>query len=532
MTAQASSPHEGKPRDTASRDVSCRATAAPFGLLPGSDFVLAEGGGVATGLPQALWYFRNEAVAVPAPGTPIAGFAPGKRLCADIAEWQARMPLGSPPEYPPLIRMGAASLIPGARIVDPGTLYVGERRIPYELAPRLPSNSAWPDASSLAFLRERTLRLRGDFRDATFVTRTLWPEDFRLPATPAARPLDEISADALRRRVRELPLGGARSPFSAELLWRRAGAAATEAGAPVLAFILNGAQGDDDEAHAGHFAVVTGRIGTEGEIGDWLVANYYALDTVSEKGIIAAPLPLDNYLADVNAGQSWYRPSCMLVAVLREPRTAIHAQSALFRAYNQYYRHQFRYHHARANCAGITMDVLRALGWAIPASGAESWLAAALALPARALSTGGLRAGKAGADYLSEEMTRLFPAVAFEQIGCDLLRLVDNQAERRPTPFEAALAEDIDALLFVRLPQLPSSRAWGDFPVASNAEYRRRIPADPEKRKIIPLPTRPFPAELHDPDAPRERLLHSDWILIAWIAVLAAALTLAFWSLL
>jgi hypothetical protein len=45
----------------------------------------------------------------------------------------------------------------------------------------------------------------------------------------------------------------------------------------------------DDEAHAGHFAIATGRIDAHGDIGDWLVNNYYSLDIESEKGILAAP---------------------------------------------------------------------------------------------------------------------------------------------------------------------------------------------------------------------------------------------------
>ena len=57
----------------------------------------------------------------------------------------------------------------------------------------------------------------------------------------------------------------------------------------MLAFMVNGAQGDDDEAHAGHFALVTGRTQEDGAIGDWLVNNFYALDSESEKGILAAP---------------------------------------------------------------------------------------------------------------------------------------------------------------------------------------------------------------------------------------------------
>ena len=44
--------------------------------------------------------------------------------------------------------------------------------------------------------------------------------------------------------------------------------------------------------------------------------------TFALTSILAAMLPLDNYLADVNSGQSWYRPSYMLVAVLRNDRAA------------------------------------------------------------------------------------------------------------------------------------------------------------------------------------------------------------------
>jgi hypothetical protein len=92
--------------------------------------------------------------------------------------------------------------------------------------------------------------------------------------------------------------------------------------------MLNGAQGDDDEAHGGHFALMTGRVGAQGAIDDWLVNNFYTLDSESEKGIIAAVVPLDNYLGDLNSGQAWYRPSYMLVASLKDGRTAEHLQSA------------------------------------------------------------------------------------------------------------------------------------------------------------------------------------------------------------
>ena len=67
------------------------------------------------------------------------------------------------------------------------------------------------------------------------------------------------------------------------------------------------------------------------------------------------------------------------------------------------------------------------------------------------------------------------------------------------TEFESCLAEDIEAIVFLRVPQLPSSRAWGDWPIVSVDEYRTRVPADPALATIIPVPPRPFPDSLRDP---------------------------------
>ena len=295
--------------------------------------------------------------------------------------------------------------------------------------------------------------------------------------------------------------GGAQSPFAAFPLWERTpGAARRWDNAPVIAAMLNGAQGDDDESLAGHFALVTGRVGAAGDgagagaMGDWLANNFYTLDNESEKGILAAMLPLDNYLADLNSGQAWYRPSYLLVAVLASERVPNFVQSALARTYNQFYRHQLVYDHATMNCTSICVDVLRTLGWKVPSRGATSWVGggpgAALRCRARAQPRPG---GGQRFDYLTEDQTRLFPAAAFEEIGADLLRLATRRPARAPTAFEAMLVEDLDALIFVRVPQLPSSRVWGDYPVAGAWEYRARLPRDPGEAKIIPVPPRPFP---------------------------------------
>ena len=177
------------------------------------------------------------------------------------------------------------------------------------------------------------------------------------------------------------PRGGAQSAFASTVLWERAPGARAWHDKAVLAILLNGAQGDDDEAHGGHFALVTGRVGADGAMGNWLANNFYTLDSYSEKGIIAAPTPLDNYLADLNSGQSWYRPSYLLVAVLTEDRVASHVQSALARVYNQFYRHQLVYQHTTMNCASISVDVLRALGWKLRTRGATSYLLPPSACP-------------------------------------------------------------------------------------------------------------------------------------------------------
>ena len=73
--------------------------------------------------------------------------------------------------------------------------------------------------------------------------------------------------------------------------------------------MLNGAQGDDDESLAGHFGVATGYMGQQGEWADWAMNNIYSLGSFSEKGIVAATVPMDNYLTDLNSGQQFYRPS-------------------------------------------------------------------------------------------------------------------------------------------------------------------------------------------------------------------------------
>jgi len=233
------------------------------------------------------------------------------------------------------------------------------------------------------------------------------------------------------------------------------------------------------------------------------VNNFYNLDYFSEKGIVASMVPMDNYQMDLNSGQSYYRPSYMLVALLKDDHAAHAYQGAIQRVYNRFYRHDFLYHHAAANCAGISVDTLRSIGWNIPARGPTSYVKAVAAYPYMAMKEMSLASGKRAFDYLKEEQTRLYPAVAFDAAGNDLLQLVGAlpKHERSVGAFEKTLQRDVEAVAFVRIPQIPSSRAFGTFPVASMDEYLKRAPEDKSKWEIVPVDPRPFPKEFADAEA-------------------------------
>ena len=81
------------------------------------------------------------------------------------------------------------------------------------------------------------------------------------------------------------------------------------------------------------------------------------------------------------------------------------------------------------------------------------------------------------------------------------------------------LAEDVAALLFVRFPQFPSSRVPGDAPAATPWEVHARVPTEPGAAQIVPVPPRPFPASLRDPDLLPARLSRSDWVAMFWGAL-------------
>ncbi len=490
------------------------APATGFGLYRGADFQLTKGACKDCAAPkQALWYFRDEVLAVPADGVEVADFTRGMAAQDDVRRWYATATEAALRARPPLLWIGATHLARDLTLTaDDELRFNGGHKVRFEVVPKIRTNLSYYDDSSRAFFRKRPLRMRGELNGQTFVARTIWPQDWTInEKTLHLDPL--LAGEGLMTMVRR-HASARNETFETRLLWERTPEATRSArnwsGRAVIGIMLNGAQGDDDEAHGGHFAIVTGRHqpgAQHGDMADWIVNNFYNLDSYSEKGITAAMLPLDNYMADLNSGQSWYRPSYMLVAVLKNDRAAYAYQAAIARVYGHFYRHDFLYSHAGANCAGISMDTLRSLGWNIPMRGPTSRAKAILAYPYKTIAERSFASGKQAYDYLIEEQTRLYPAAAYEAAGHDLLRIAREGASAAAgtgdKSLEKLLREDVEAIVFVRLPQLPSSRAFGSFPVSSYDEYMRRVPADKSQWKIVPVDARPFPAELVEADTLR-----------------------------
>ena len=454
----------------------------PLGLFQSRDFDLATGNCQdCRTAPEALWYFQQEIIAIPTTLHAITTNTP----------------------LPFLIWLGSPEVLPHVRLTsqDSHVVLRNHTTIPVRLTPKIPSNRSYYNDSSTNFFLNQPLRLRGYFEQddhtPTFVVKMIWPENFRLnlktPPPDTTKPSLPLASQI------EDQAGGARAPFSATLLWERhPGTARNWAHQAVVGLMLNGAQGDDDEAHGGHFGLVTGRVGPDGEMANWMMNNFYDLEVESEKGIIPSTLPLDHYLMDLNSGQSYYRPSYLFIAILRQDRLAKDIQASAQHVFEELYRHDFLYHHAKANCTGLSMDILRRLGWAIPHKGPTSYLKAMGAFYYLALTERSLLAGEKIYDYLTQEQTRLFPRMAFETGAQDLLHMVQKSQgypERTFTPFERQLQEDIEALVFIRIPQIPSSRAYGTYPVLTFRDYQNRVPDDRNDWETVPVSPRPFPKQ-------------------------------------
>lgn len=504
--------------------------AGKLGLYPAADFRLVDGKCIdCSTIPQALWYFRNDIVGVPGKGVPAAGFTPRVRAQEDVRHWYRSVRDNELHARSPLVWIGASRVVGDVRLNATGdamSLPDG-RVIPFRVVPKISTNLSYYDSSSAGFFRERPLRMRGELKQGAdgrpvWEARTIWPQDWSINEKKMTlRPL--AAGETLASLVRQHE-SAKDERYEVRLLWERKAAENRDwSRHAVMALMLNGAQGDDDESHGGHFAIATGHHGG-GEWSDWMVNNFYNLSSFSEKGIVASMLPMDNYLADLNSGQSYYRPSYMLVAVLRSDRAAQAYQGAISRVYSHFYRQDFRYHHAGANCAGISIDTLRSLGWDVPAMGPSSVIKALAAYPYMALKDRSFESGKKAYDYMIEEQSRLYPALAFDALGKELFRLAGNPAAADAGPLEKILKEDLEALVFVRIPQIPSSRAFGSFPAFSIDEYLARVPEDKSDWKIVPVEPRPFPPELMDSDTLRDEPLPPSVPALATLLLLAGGI--------
>lgn len=246
---------------------------------------------------QALWYFKDQIIAVPKLAERITKISQ-KPAMQDLANLNLST-------LPPLIWVGSNNLIPHATLVTNASYIQGDettdttadmdRSSSYSIADKIPTNQSFWNESTFAFFKQRSVRLSGNDTNHGFIARTFWPLDYKLDLS--AKPQLLAVNESLKSLV-QFEYGGAKSAYESRLLWGNAG---NSSGKAVMALILNGAQGDDGEARGGHFAVATGRVGTDGNMSNWLVNNYYNLASNSEKGIIAAPTPMDKYLADIHS---------------------------------------------------------------------------------------------------------------------------------------------------------------------------------------------------------------------------------------
>src|SRR5690606_19231038 len=329
-----------------------------LGLFDAADFRVVRGDCADCGASELIrWWFADELVAVPT-GAPEARSA-------------VRRPQG--------IWIGAPSRVHSARLAADGRRIESDGgEIDLEIGPPLPTNSAYLDDSTLRYFAARPLIVRGGIAPdrEVFVARTIFPDDLRIEVDAVPRPL-------ARRELLATLVEAQASGESQRVLFARAGA--EWRGRPVVAFVLTGAQGDDDGSRGGHLAVATGVLGERGEWHDWLVTNFYPLVEGNAKGIIPASLPIDNYLYDLNSGQLFYRPGYMLVAVLRSDRVAAAVQEGLDETLLELYCGAIEFDRARLNSTAMTIDTLRDLGWRIPGVGPTSRIAGLVAAPVAAL---------------------------------------------------------------------------------------------------------------------------------------------------
>lgn len=491
-----------------------------IGLYNSKDFKTTTGKCADCAVPNSnLWYFENEIISVPKEKSRIASLK-GNDAKEDVKNFYINNKRKVDNSLPATVWVGSVNTIEGKLNSNATKIVTKDGRIvDFEPIKKIDTNLSYYNEKSVDFFKDKEVIARGTLEGGKFIARSMWLKDFNINKNLNVTPLKNQKIIDL---VRDKNISD--NEMTTRVLWSKNGQEVSLGNKPVLAFILNGAQGDDDEAHGGHFAVATGIFGKNGEWNNWLVNNFYGLNSFSEKGITSSILPMDSYQADLNSGQSWYRPTYMLVAVMKDKKVPQLYQESINRVFNHFYRHDFEYNHALANCTGLNLETFRTLGWNIPQLGGESNLKAVAALPFITAKDQSLINGKKAFNYLNAEMTNLYPLVGFDTVGQDLLnKVVQNKATNE---FEEKLIEDIEAIIYVKLPQLPSSRAFGSAPVASLDEYMKRVPEDKAKWKIIPVEPRPMPEILKSKNPVAWTKDYSDYVVVTYGLLLLIILIL------
>jgi hypothetical protein len=189
----------------------------------------------------------------------------------------------------------------------------------------------------------------------------------------------------------------------------------------------------------------------------------------------------------------------MLVMIMKDERVPLEVQEMFKGRYAQYYAQQIKYEHTHENCAALIADPVRQEGWNFPATGGTPSAVARLIGDIVGTVARDPQAGEQIRQSLAEEPTRSFPRASFDSVGGDVLSLAGAPSAAAPsrelTPLERRIQEDLVAVLFVRLPQIPSSRKFGRDPAGSVTDYFRRAPIDRSKWQTVPTATRPFPPQ-------------------------------------
>ena len=130
-------------------------------------------------IPQALWYFRDDLIAVPKAAP--ASYTRQARAQDDVRAWGREHPAGDG-SRPPLVWVGSPVVAERMRLEDSGRTIVASdgSRTPFSIVPKIPTNLSYYDSSTVQHLAGRPLRLRGRWLREGFVARTIWPEDYAL----------------------------------------------------------------------------------------------------------------------------------------------------------------------------------------------------------------------------------------------------------------------------------------------------------------------------------------------------------------